>query len=556
MSTDPAAPTPPAPTESATVRRIHALKGILLFALTLLLGVVGGWFIHKLLDMEQVPWQAMVQILIILVVVMVMAALAARVVFKTVIARSMDAVQAGLSKAGDAIRQSPAVLTKPSFWLDEVWPTLRETKSVAFAWIGVYSTMAAVVALTALLCQTGSLAVSYLQINRLDNQNEKLERQTKLMEQQTSQSEAQNKLLETQNTLLVEQNTFSQASSRAALLQIVGGMFTEIESGSGTTQPVGKTDSANGRDIGLNHVKITESADTQPYRRSSPFLLSRIGSACRWFPGYRYLGNDGRQIESPRSPERGFVLQSLVSASIEITGLIDQRADFSYAELENAVMDHFRFEPTQVAASSAPGSRGLILAYAQMEGTSFRGSRLGEASFKGAYLDNAFFTGARLCKASFEHAAARGTRFVDADLRESWFTGADLTAADFSTSGVMGDTLLPVPEAFRMTDLSEVDLAGAFVAQENWLDVAERESRPANDGTPTFKKDEWKIVAADREPRTRHRQDEIQTEDLKRYRWRIANPDGSLQSNGTHGGTVITPRYDLHTPNPSPPKRK
>jgi hypothetical protein len=181
---------------------------------------------------------------------------------------------------------------------------------------------------------------------------------------------------------------------------------------------------------------------------------------------------------------------------------------------------------------------------------------LGEASFKGAYLDNAFFTGARLCKASFEHAAARGTRFVDADLRDATFNGADLTAADFSTNGAMGDTLLPVPEAFRMADLSEVDLAGAFVAQENWLDAAERESRPGQYGTPTFKKDEWKIVAADREPRTRHRQDEIQTEDLKRYRWRIANPDGSLQSNGTHGGTVITPRYDLHTPNPSPPKRK
>ncbi len=560
MSADPTAASPPAipaPGRSSTVKRIHALKGALLFVLTLLLGVAGGWLIHKLVDMEQVPWQSMVQTLIVLVVLMVVATLAARVIFKTVIAGSTDAVKAGLSVAAESIRKSPATLAKPAFWLDEVWPALKEGKSVIFAWLGVYSTMAAVVALTALLCQTGSLAVAYLQIDRLDKQNEKLERQTKLMEEQTSQSKAQNELLQTQNTLLGDQNLLSESARRAALLQIVGDVLSSLDA---SIEDANKEKITGVREtpgvIAGTQAQVTESADARQYRSASARLLGRLAAACSSLRGYRYLGDDGKPIRDPRSPERGFVLRSLVAAGIDITGLIDQRADFSYAEVENAVLENFRLEPTQIAASSVQGARGLMLAYAQMEGTSFRGSRLGDANFKGAFLDNAYFTGARLWQASFEHAAARGTRFVDADLRYAMFNGADLTGADFSSGGITGNTVLPNPASFRMADLSEVDLAGAFVAEENWLDLIERESRPAPDGLPSFKKSEWKIVQAGRVPSTRHRQDEVQAEDLARYRWRIANADGTLESNGTHGGTVITPRNDLHTPAPSPPKRR
>ena len=416
--------------------------------------------------------------------------------------------------------------------------------------------MAAVVALTALLCQTGSLAVAYLQIDRLDKQNEKLERQTKLMEQQTSQSEAQNKLLETQNTLLGDQNLLSESARRAALLQIVGDVLASIDASIEDGNKEKVTGTREGVGVAGSNVQITDSADERQYRNASARLLGRLAAACSSLRGYRYLGDNGKPIEEPRSPERGFVLRSLVAAGIDIAGLIDQRGDFSYAEAENAVLDYFRLEPTQIAASSMPGSRGLMLANAQMEGISFRGSRLGEASFKGAYLDNAFFTGARLHNASFEHAAARGARFVDADLRDAWFSGADLTAADFSTDGAMGNTLLPSPQSFRMADLSEVDLAGAFVAEEDWLEVAARESRPGENGLPTLQKSEWKIVPADQLPRVHHSQDEIQTEELTKFRWRIANTDGSLRSSGQHGGTVITPRHDLHTPPPRPPKKK
>ena len=535
--------------------RWKLLTLLLGFVPAVLFGLVAGWFVHKLIDLGQVPWQALVKGLVILVVLLVLAALVARALFRLALPRMLAGLSASWERAALRVRKTPAVLTDPAFWLDEVWPAACEAKSLIFAWIGVYSTMAAVVALAALLCQTGTLAVAYLQIQRLDIQNDKLEQQTKLLNRQTDATEQQSTLLEKQNTLLSEQNLLSESARRAALLQIVGDVLAAIDTETKVTDPEEVTGIRNQPGIGGGSAQITHTADKRRYRTASPRLLGRLAAACSSLRGYRYLGDDGKPVASPRSPERGFVLRSLVAAGIDITTLIDQRADFSYAEAENAMMEYFRMEPTPLAASSVSGERGLKLTDSQLEGISFRGARLGDANFKRASLDNASFAGARLCNASFEQAGARGTKFVDADLRDAWMTGADLTAADFSTNGALGDTIMPAAAAFRMADVTEIDLAGAFVNREDWLDVLAKECRPG-DNAPTFSRESWKLIPADREANVRHQQDEIQTEDLKTYRWRIANADGTLQSSGQHGGTVITPRYDRHTPAPSPPKRK
>ena len=522
------------------------------FVPALLFGVISGWFVHKLIDLGQVPWQSMIKLIVALVILMVVAALVARAVFRLLVPRIIEKFSAGVQNLAKEARQAPQLLTTGEFWLDRVWPVIREGKALVFGWVGVYTTMAAVVALAALLCQTGSLAVAYLQIDRLDKQNERID-------QQIEQSKQQNLLLTAQNTLLQDQNLLSESARRAALLQIVGDVLTSIdtETRAGSQSEVSGTLTAKSAVQGAN-VQITERADERTYAKASPRLIGRLAAACSSLRGYRYLGDDGKPIPRPRSPERGFILRSVVAAGIDVTGLIDQKADFSYAEAEDAVIEYYRLEPTPLAASSVPGTRGLQLAESQLEGVSFRGSRLGEANFKHAWLVNAAFSGCRLVGASFEQATAGGAKFVSADLRNASFSGADLSAADFSTTDVLGDTLLPDAAAFNMADLTDVDLAGAFVASADWLEQLARIAHPgtSNQNGITFKSEDWKIVPAVRLPVVRHEQDEIMKGELKAYQWRIANADGSLESDMHHGGTVITPRYDKYTPDPSPPMKK
>lgn len=537
---------PPAPSSTvhagnASIRRIRHWLVPIGFAATLLLGVTGGWFIHKLVDLEKVPWQSLVRTLVILVILLAACALVARAVFRAIMARVQSRMSIGFGRVADRLRSSPGTLANPAFWLDEVWPVLREGKSVILAWLGVYGTMAAAVAFAALLCQTGVLAVAYLQIDRLDKQNEKLEQQTRLMDQQTG-------LLKIQNELLGDQNLLSESARRTALLQIVGDVLAEIDRDIKQDAP---TEEITGirRVQSMSHATATVArrADDRDYREAAPRLVGRLAAACSSLRGYRYLGDNGKPIEEPRSPERGFVLRSVVAAGLDMTGLIEQRADFSYAETENAVLEFYRLEPTPLAASSKPGARGLLLAHARMAGISFLGSRLGEANFKQAFLANANFSGSRLCEASFEMANVEGAIFSDADLRACFFSGARAAGADFSGKGSLGDTLMPGAAAFRMADLTNVNLDGAFVASEGWLDDLEREARP-----DTFRKSDWRIAEADRTPRCYHTQDEVRAEMLKDYRWRIALAEGVPAS---HGGLVITPRDDLHTPLPTPPRR-
>jgi len=530
------------------------------FLPAVIFGLVAGWFLHSLVDLGELSWQTLVERLVTAVAILVVAALLVRTAFRILLPRWLGRLTSLASAAAADLRATPGLARQPEFWIDRVWPALIEGKNVVLAWLGAYGTMAAVIALAAILCQTGALAVAYLQIDRLDKQNVKIGEQIAL-------SREQNELLVNQNELLKDQNLLSESARRAALLTIVGDVLAAIdarETDPGREQarePRAALDEVTGKETvpagaGAN-AQVTLRADERAYSVVPPRLVGRLAAACSSLRGYRYLGDDGEPIERPRSPERGFILRSVVAAGIDLEGLIDQRADFSFAEAENAVLEFYRLEPTPLAASSAPGARGLRLDDAMLEGIRFTGSRLGEASFRRAWLDNANFVGARLVAASFEQATARGAEFTDADLRQAYFSGADLTAADFSSLGILGDTLLPQATAFRMADLSSIELAGAFVPTPDWLDRLVEECASTPDGTePTFARGEWTLVEAQAEPKVYHTAPELEPVGLEIYRWRVANPDGSLASSGTHSGTVITPRHDKYEAPPSAPRSK
>lgn len=155
-----------------------------------------------------------------------------------------------------------------------------------------------------------------------------LERQTTLMQNQTELATAQNTLLASQNTLLEQQNLLSESARRAALLQMVGDVLNSIDASikEGSTQET-VTGTVLVPTLNGSNAKMVERADQRKYQVASPRLIGRLAAACSSLRGYRYLGDDGKPIGEPRSPERGFVLRSLVAAGIDISGLLDQRTD-------------------------------------------------------------------------------------------------------------------------------------------------------------------------------------------------------------------------------------
>lgn len=495
----------------------------------MLLCFVAGWFIHKVVDLGKVPWQPIVLALAIMVIALVILALIARAMFRAALPHLAEEVNTAWGTVASTARNTPGSLTSPAFWCDTVFPAIQQSKGLVFSFLGAYGTMAAVVALAAVLCQTGTLAVAYLQIDRLDKQNEKLERQTQL--------------LSSQNELLADQNLLAESARRAALLNIAGDVLARIEDTKGENEvPVLDTD-----------LDIADNKDGRIKLRKAPGeLLGRLAAVCSSLRGYRYLGDNGKPVENPRSPERGFVLRSLIASKIDIRPLIDQRADFTYAELEEADLTSSLLTPSGDTEKSwwqaAPGELGIKLAYSRMEGTNFSKSRLLGANLKGSWLVNADFRHASLLAVTFEHANVSGARFGLSDLRGSNFSGADLSAASFSeTEGATYVTgaLLPGAGAFQEADMTDVDLAGVFVNEESWLEEVSAASR-------AFVKSNWRQIKLE-SPAVNDGPSRARSS-LGGYMWRIANVDGTYESNGSHGGMVITPRLDVHTPTPTPPR--
>lgn len=222
---------------------------------------------------------------------------------------------------------------------------------------------------------------------------------------------SQNQLLLYQNKRLDQQVNLEEGSRRSSLVFLMSNIMDKIG----------------------EELKASSNKD----RTLSDELIGRIVSLSKAFRPYRYLEND-ELIAQPLSPERGQLLFSLTNSLLSKKSYdkLFERADFSYADLQNANFENAYLE-------------GAKLEYSNFQG----------ANFKDADLDYVKFTGANLQETTFEETYMTGIKFKEADLRNCTMTrvkmtDANLTDADFRHATLSGDFRRSIIDRFHIDSVT------------------------------------------------------------------------------------------------------
>lgn len=235
----------------------------------------------------------------------------------------------------------------------------------------------------------------------------------------------------------------------------------------------------------------------QARRNDLPQAWARMADAYGW--GEPLEGN--RLIDRPSSPERGQLLQILLSGGVRDLAVLNHFGlDLSFADFQNG----------DVIMMNAMGGK---FAYADFSGAQVRQSDLGGASFENArfrradlrgtnfgavtaerlrppypesglpyatFLSGADFSGAVIRDTGFAGATMLAAVLDDALLIGTDFSGATLAAAQFRRAVI-------VTANFDAADLKSADFDGAVVFGEAALDRIEAAAAPGR-----FRKDRFR----------------------------------------------------------------
>lgn len=245
----------------------------------------------------------------------------------------------------------------------------------------------------------------------------------------------QNKLLTQQNQLLVQQNVrldqqtyLQEAERRGSLISLMGNILD-----------------------GVND-ELREDVGVKGVRDISPQLIGRIIAMSNSLRPYRYLGSDslvGREL----SPERGFLLLSIVSSEIDKSSLhrIYKSADFSYSDLKRAVLS------------------GEFLAGINLTGADLEGAHMDEVDLRGANLSNAELNSAVLARANLSDARLRNTKMRKASLESVNFTDANLSDSDLWYANLLAANLQNA--RLNRANLSNANLGHAVLTKASFDQV-------------------------------------------------------------------------------------
>ncbi|WP_299768233.1 pentapeptide repeat-containing protein [uncultured Tateyamaria sp.] len=175
--------------------------------------------------------------------------------------------------------------------------------------------------------------------------------------------------------------------------------------------------------------------------RNTPYLLARSKGADIDFDAPLR-----DQFDFPTvSPERGQMLQALVSANVALSGL-----DFSWAQLDGADLSAADLSG---ASLSNADFRGAILGNVKIISSNLRAANFEDAVLFFAQLDRTFLSGANFADASLNLASLKEVNLSKANLRNTDLTDANLQGADLFQADLI-DTQL------TGADLTDVDASG------------------------------------------------------------------------------------------------
>ena len=250
----------------------------------------------------------------------------------------------------------------------------------------------------------------------------------------------QNELLNQQNTRLDQQTYLQEAERRSSLIFLMSNILDNMD------------------------VELKEDLGVPGVRDLSPQLIGRIIALSNSLRPYRYLSGDslvGREI----SPERGFLLLSIVSSEIDNRSLrrIYKSADFSFADLKNAVLSGEFLGSINLTAANLDGA---LLDEADLSGANLSDAELNEAVLARANLREARLRNSKLNKAIIESANLSRANLSGADLRRATLISADLQSANFSNANLSGADISSA--LLRRAGFERTILDSTKVADFNW----------------------------------------------------------------------------------------
>ncbi len=241
----------------------------------------------------------------------------------------------------------------------------------------------------------------------------------------------QNELITGQNERLGQQTNLQEADRRSSMLFVLDQMIKDV-----TT------------DGFRNNGKISKANST------------RIIAMSKILKPYRYLDKD-TLISKPVSPERGYLLMSMLESNIDLGKMIDQNTKQTLASLLN-------FEYAELTNASITGIdlKNLNLNHAKMDASNFMKSYIHKSQFNNAYLKKSNFSRTDIVESSFFNANLNQANFKGASLKIINFENANLSNVDFS-----GADLIQVN--FKNAIILEAKFDNAHVAPD-WMDIQEK----------------------------------------------------------------------------------
>ncbi|MDQ8184081.1 pentapeptide repeat-containing protein [Pelagicoccus sp. SDUM812002] len=269
------------------------------------------------------------------------------------------------------------------------------------------------IAITAII----GLVIAWQANDLLAHQNDTLDAEKVLLE-------TQNERLAIQNQLLSDQNVLAESARRSSLVFELTSILDEIDE---------ELDAANiqvdavvtrnlGQDAGSGELegKRPRRRDEEhpPLYRLSDRLTGRIVALSRSLRPYRFLGDDGKLLLSPLSPERGQLLISLVDSGIDMEEINHSAVTFVQSDLRSANLSQYDFTHITLEGSNLSEANlgAAVFHYARMDGAVLDGAKLGSSKLNWSSWKNASFAGAKL----------QGADLEEIDLENADLSGADL----------------------------------------------------------------------------------------------------------------------------------
>ena len=222
----------------------------------------------------------------------------------------------------------------------------------------------------------------------------------------------QNELISIQNTRAREQTYLQEADRRSMMTGVLDEMIKEVTSEGYRN---------NGKISNANSIRL--------------IALSKI------LKPYKYLEND--KLTHLLSPERGYLLLSLLESNLDLGTIVDNstresllsQINFNYAELNNATMTSLDLNRIRLDHSNLDGSNFTKSTFIK---GSFKKASLKEVNFYKSDILNCNWFGADLTGASFVDSSLNTVSFEKANLKNVNFSNCDLTKLDLLDAQIIG----------------------------------------------------------------------------------------------------------------------